>query len=99
MAEVRWTEEAAEWLENIYDYICENDRDAAGRVVDGIYRKAQLLVDFPQIGYLYSSVKNGEVRILLYGHYRIAYLLHSNGRYIDILGIFHGSLNIKRFLK
>ena len=37
MAEIRWTEEAAKWLEDIYNYIAEDDPAAAARVVDGIY--------------------------------------------------------------
>ena len=38
-----------------------------------------------------------EVRILLYGHYRIAYLVKS-AEEIDILGVFHGALDIRRYL-
>jgi plasmid stabilization system protein ParE len=36
------------------------------------------------------------VRILLFGHYRIAYLIKDDGN-IDVLGIFHGSLDIGRY--
>jgi len=36
------------------------------------------------------------VRILLYGHYRIAYLLKNDGN-VDILGVFHGALDITRY--
>lgn len=35
------------------------------------------------------------MRILLYGHYRIVYLVKDGGN-IDILGVFHGSLDITR---
>ncbi len=38
-----------------------------------------------------------EVRILLYGHYRIAYLVNPDDA-IDILGVFHGALDIERYL-
>ena len=38
-----------------------------------------------------------DIRILLYGHYRIAYLIKLN-RDIDVLGVFHGSLEIERSL-
>jgi toxin ParE1/3/4 len=40
---------------------------------------------------------DGEIRILLYGHYRIAYLLKKDKR-VEILGVFHGSLDIDRYL-
>jgi len=36
------------------------------------------------------------VRILLYGHYRIAYLVKDDGN-VDILGVFHGALDITRY--
>ena len=38
-----------------------------------------------------------DIRILLYGHYRIAYLIKPN-QDIDVLGVFHGSLEIERYL-
>ena len=97
MAEIRWTIEAETWLKNIYDYIAQDDPRAAAKVVEGIYEKAQLLKEYPEIGYRYRSEPEGEIRILLYGHYRIAYLLAGN-ELIDILGVFHDALEIDRYL-
>ena len=97
MAEVRWTAEAETWLRDIYDYIARDDPRAAARVLEGIYEKAQVLRNYPEIGYRYRSEPEGEIRILLYGHYRIAYLLADDSR-IDILGVFHGALEIDRYL-
>ncbi len=70
MAEIRWTFEAETWLTDIYDYISQDNPSAAARVIEGIYQKAQMLKQFPDIGYKYRSVDEGEIRILLYGHYR-----------------------------
>ena len=98
MVEIRWTIEAEVWLRDIYDYIAHDNPSAAARVVDGIYEKAQLLMEHPEIGYKYRSESEGEIRILLYGHYRIAYLL-ADDKSIDILGIFHGALEIDRYLR
>lgn len=97
MAEIRWTEEAHRWLRDIYDYIAADNPEAARRVVSGIYEKAQLLGRFPEIGHRHHTDAEGEIRILLYGHYRIAYLLRSSSS-IDILGVFHGALDIDRYL-
>jgi toxin ParE1/3/4 len=97
MAEIRWTEEALRWLRDIYDYIAADNPDAANRVVEDIYDKAQLLRQFPEIGHKYRSGPGEEIRILLYGHYRIVYLLKSPS-HIDILGVFHGALEITRYL-
>ncbi len=97
MAKIRWTAEAETWLKDIYDYIAQDNPDAAGRVVEGIYNKVQMLKKYPEAGYEYRSEPEGEIRILLYGHYRIAYLLSSESA-IDILGVFHGALDIERYL-
>jgi len=97
MAEIRWTEEAHRWLRDIYDYITADNPEAAQKVVSGIYEKAQVLKRFPEIGHKYRTEPDGEIRILLYGHYRIAYLLRSSSS-IDILGVFHGALDIDRYL-
>ncbi|MCK5057463.1 MAG: type II toxin-antitoxin system RelE/ParE family toxin [Candidatus Aminicenantes bacterium] len=94
---INWTNEAETWLRDIYNYIAQDNPDAARRVVEGIYNKAQVLNDFPEIGYKYRSEPEGDIRIWLYGHYRIAYLIKEDNN-IDIIGVFHGSLDIDRYL-
>jgi toxin ParE1/3/4 len=97
MAEIRWTEEAHRWLLDIFNYIAADDPAAAQRVVTSIYEKAQLLRRFPEIGYKYRTEPEGEIRILLYGHYRITYLVMTSGD-ITVLGVFHGALDIDKYL-
>lgn len=95
MAEIAWTEEAQRWLEDIFEYIATDNPQAAARTVQEIHERAQVLTRFPEIGHRYiASSRN--VRILLYGHFRIAYLVKDDGN-IDILGVFHGSLDITRY--
>ncbi|MBE7446390.1 MAG: type II toxin-antitoxin system RelE/ParE family toxin [Planctomycetia bacterium] len=97
MAKINWTSEAERWLRDIYDYIAEDNPDAAIRVVEGIYEKAQTLHRFPELGHKYDEKPDQNIRILLYGHYRIAYLIKPDDN-IDILGIFHSALEIDRYL-
>ncbi len=97
MAKINWTAESDQWLKDIHDYIFQDNPHAAMRVVEAIYNKAQLLLEFPEIGYKYKPNPDRNIRILLYGHYRIAYLIKPN-RDIDILGVFHGALDIDRYL-
>ncbi len=96
MAELNWTLEAEQWLRDIYDHIAEDNPIAAAGVIEGIYERAQVLLDFPHVGFRYQGSER-DIRILLYGHYRIAYLVRGEGR-IDILGVFHGALDIQRYL-
>ena len=95
MAEIAWTAEAQRWLEDIFEYIATDNPTAAAQTVQGIFDRAQALADFPELGQRYTASPR-HVRILLYGHYRIAYLVKDGGN-IDILGVFHGALDIGRY--
>lgn len=97
MVILNWTNEAAQWLKDIHDHIARDNPSAAKTVVEGIFERTQVLSEFPQIGHKYGSETEGDIRILLYGHYRIAYLIYGKER-IDILGVFHGSLEIEKYL-
>jgi len=70
---------------------------AFARMVERIYEKVQILNKLPEIGYRYRATREGDIRVLLYGHYRIAYLLGSH-KTISILGIFHSALDVDRYL-
>jgi len=70
---------------------------AAARAVLAIYEKAQLLKNHPQLGHRYEAQESRDIRILLYEHYRITYSIKLDGN-IDILGVFHGALDIDRYL-
>jgi len=50
------------------------------------------------MGHLHESLASREIRILQYGHYRIAYLIRRNES-VDNLGVFHGAMDIDRYLK
>jgi toxin ParE1/3/4 len=97
VAKVIWTEESRRWLAAIFDYIARDNPPAAERTIDGVLEKAELLVRFPQLGYLYRDSLRGEIRITLYGHYRITYLIRSDGA-IEVLGVFHAALDLDRYL-
>ncbi len=95
MAQIVWTAEARRWLQEIYDYLADDNETAAYRTVRGIHERAEILLTFPEIGYRYRE--RPEVRVLLYGHYRIAYLVTPE-RNIEVLGVFHAALDVRRYL-
>jgi len=97
MVNINWTDEASFWLKDIYNYIAQDNPKIAKKVVSEIFTKTQILTTFPKVGYPYENDTNNEIRILLYGHYRIAYFIKDTET-IDILGVFHGSLAIERYL-
>jgi toxin ParE1/3/4 len=96
VAQIVWTAEARRWLQDIYDYIAERNEDAAYRTVTGIHQRTEILLQFPEIGYRYSRERPA-VRVLLYGHYRIAYQPAPNGD-IQVLGVFHDAMDVRRYL-
>jgi len=65
--------------------------------VTGIYERIQQLRRHPRLGQRYEPIVDREVREILYGHYRIAYLVKSE-EWIEILGVFHSALDIERYL-
>jgi toxin ParE1/3/4 len=78
MAQITWTAEAERWLEDIFEYVAADNPRAAADTIEGIYAQAQGLKDFPEMGYRYRA-STRHVRILLYGHYRITYLIKDDG--------------------
>ncbi len=98
MATITWTAEAKRCLQELYEYISQDNPSAAQCVTSEIYRKVQLLRSFPQLGWKYEPIEDREIRILLYGHYRIAYQISSDDR-IFVLGIFHAAMNIENYLQ
>jgi toxin ParE1/3/4 len=95
VAAIAWTTEAQQWLEDIFEYIAIENPSAALDVVSGIHRRAEILREHPEAGYRYI-LSERHIRILLYGHYRIAYLVKSAND-VEILGVFHGALDISKY--
>jgi len=95
LAEINWTRESELWLEDIYNYIAVDSPHAAAQTIANIYEQVQLLRTHPRLGRKYELERAREVRILLYQHYRITYVIHQNTN-IDIIGVFHGALDIDR---
>ena len=98
MAEVVWTQQAVKCLEQISAYIATDNPTAAKKVIYGILDKAEMLSRQPQIGHRYEPITDREVREILYGHYRIPYLVRTPER-VEILGVFHGAMDIERYLR
>lgn len=96
--EIVWTQKAKSWLHEIYDYIALDNEEAAWNTIQGIYRKAETLIDNPNIGYRHEIDELPDhIRIILYGHYRIAYFYNDEDK-IFILGVYHSALDIRKHI-
>lgn len=98
MVRLYWTDEAKYWLKSIHDYIALDNPNAAKNVVYKIREKAQILKQFPEIGGIYPDLDRKDIRVIYYTHYRIAYIIVDPQR-IDILGVFHGAMELKNYIK
>jgi plasmid stabilization system protein ParE len=93
-----WAAEAARCLEEIRDFLAERSPRAAANTLAGIYRLAGSLDHLPERGFRYRTRTGREVRVVLFGHYRVVYRVEPNGD-IVILGIFHGAMDLARHLR
>ena len=96
MAKVVWTAEAEQWLLRIHDYVARDKPEAAFHLVESIYLRTEILSSFPDIGYVYTTVSGRSLRVLLFGKYRIAYLVLRDE--VRILGVFHAAMELKTYL-
>ncbi len=97
MAEIVWTNQAVECLAAIHDHISMDSSSAADRVVASIYDRVQQLRQHPRLGQRYAAIEDREVREILFGHYRIPYLVRNESR-LEILGVFHAAMDINKYL-
>jgi len=84
VVEIFWTAESKKWLKEIYDYIALDSPNSAKKVIDGIIERTNIIRDFPSCGQKLIDWPEHDIRMILYGRYRIVYLIKSKTR-IDIL--------------
>ena len=88
MTEVRWTTQAADDLQAIYDFIARDSPQYAQLIVEGILSAVDSLEQFPRLGRTVPERHRGELRELIKPPYRIVYRV---GEVIHILTIFRSS--------
>ncbi len=95
MAKMTWTAKAQRWLVDIFEYIAADNPQAADDTVNAIYDRIQALANFPEMGASLLGVEPPCADSPLRS-YRIAYPIKNDGG-IDVLGIFHGALDISKY--
>lgn len=89
MAQLNWTLEAAQSLREIHEYIAVNRPATAFRTVESIINKVESLAAYPELGHRLPSSERDDLRLLVYGHFRIPYAVAPSGT-VTVLGVFHG---------
>jgi len=88
VTKVRWTPQAADDLEAIYEFIARDSTHYAQITVEGIIAAIDRLEQFPLLGRHVPETSQADVRELIKPPYRIVY---RTGEIVKILTVFRGS--------
>jgi addiction module RelE/StbE family toxin len=91
---ILWTKLALNRIEEIANYIAEDNPSASQKWKREVYQKTQNLRSFPKMGRMVPEVNRDEVREIFYGNYRIIYRIEP--KRVSILTVRHGKQLLKR---
>jgi len=94
MAEIIWTPYALEDLQSIYDFISLDSVFYAGRFIDKLVNKVDILIEHPKAGKIVPEFENELIRELIEGNYRIIYKITSNTE-VGIIRVHHSARLLK----
>jgi len=94
MAEVRWTQQSIEDIENIAAYISKDSKKYAVIQVQEFFEAATILESYPRAGRIVPEVGDKNIRELIIGSYRLIYRA-KDLELIEILTVYHS----RRILK
>ena len=86
---VHWTSAALRHLQAIHDYLAQDSKRYARRMVDRLTRRSQNLADQPLIGAVAEEYENKDIREIFVKPYRLFYRVKSDQ--IDILAVIHAA--------
>ena len=91
MASYQFSQDAIEDINEICDYLAQNNPQSASNLFDAIRQKCKLIANFPNMGKAYSQIRPN-LRGFLVGDYIIFYYAYPEG--IFILRIVSGYRNL-----
>jgi len=92
MAQVRWSLTAGNDLQDIEDFIARDSVLHAITFVDRIVESADTLLKNPHIGRIVPEFGRPDLREVIFGNYRIVYLLKDDE--VFILRVVHGARDL-----
>jgi len=94
MAEINWTDQAIEDIDNIAQFIAQDSPGFARIQVQRFFTRVEILKTQPKLGRMVPEIEEDQLRELIQGNYRIIYKI-VDANLIDILTIHHS----RRLLK
>lgn len=92
MAQVHWSLTAGNDLQDIEDFIARDSVLHAITFVDRLVESSDILLKNPHIGRIVPEFNRSDLREVLFGNYRIVYLLKDDE--IFILRVVHGARDL-----
>lgn len=93
MAIINWTTQALADLEAIGDFIARDAPSFAEVFVDRVFQAVERLENFPLSGRIVPEFGQEYIREIIFGSYRIVYLVGE--KEVSILTVFHSSRLLK----
>lgn len=96
MTDFRFSPEAFRDIDEIWEYIAEDNLDAADRVRDEIFTACQRLAEMPGMGHLREDLADEPLRFWPVYSYLIIYRPESKP--LEVVRVLHGARDVKRLL-
>jgi len=93
MGKVIWSPSSIQDADSIAEFISRDSPDNAALFIQRIFDQTERLADFPLSGRVIPEILNDKVREIIYGNYRIMYLVEDEE--VWITGIVHGARDWK----
>ena len=72
---IKWSPLALERVQEIADYIASDNISAASQWIDTVFGKTDSLQKNPELGRIVPEIGKEDIRELIFGNYRIIYLV------------------------
>jgi addiction module RelE/StbE family toxin len=89
MAEIRWTLQALDNVEEIAKYISRDSTHYAQLFAIKVFDAVRRIESFPESGRIVPEIKQKNIREIILGNYRIIYRLKNNRA--EILTVYHSA--------
>ena len=93
---VIWSDPAKKELKAIYDYIAEDSKIYAKKVVNSIIEKTDYIDNFPKCGRIVPEIENENIRETFIYSYRLIYEITE--KHIEIIALIHGKRDYPKFM-
>ncbi len=94
---IRWTDKALDNLQNIHDYIAQDSRFYALRMIDRLTSRSKQIAFMPFSGRKVPEYQTENIRELIEEPYRMIYRINEDS--VDILTVIHGARLLPNDLK